>query len=81
MVPKIDESWLARIGSEFEQPYMSRLRDFLSSEKSAGKVIYPPGSLWFEAFNRTPFDQVKLVILGQDQSHGLSQPLGFSFSF
>jgi len=78
--PTLDESWIKMIGHEFEQTYMAKLRDFLSSEKSQGKKIYPPGSLWFEAFNRTPFEQVKVVILGQDPYHGPHQAHGLCFS-
>ena len=80
MEPQIHPSWKAQIGSEFEKPYMSQLRDFLVQEKAKGKNIYPPGSLWFEAFNRTPFDQVRVVILGQDPYHGPSQAHGLCFS-
>lgn len=80
MTPQISSSWLDKIGNEFEQPYMAELRSFLSSEKKLGKAIYPPGGLWFEAFNRTPFDGVKVVILGQDPYHGPSQAHGLCFS-
>ena len=66
---KIDPSWLAVLGDEFDQPYMQQLREFLQQQKASGKVIYPPGSQWFAAFNSTPFDQVRLVILGQDPYH------------
>ena len=59
---KIDPSWLAVLGDEFDQPYMQQLREFLQQQKASGKVIYPPGSQWFAAFNSTPFDQVRLVI-------------------
>ena len=77
---KLDPSWLAVLGSEFDQPYMQQLRQFLQQQKSAGKVIYPPGSQWFAAFNSTPFDQVRVVILGQDPYHGPNQAHGLCFS-
>ena len=60
---KLDPSWLAVLGSEFDQPYMQQLRQFLQQQKSAGKVIYPPGSQWFAAFNSTPFDQVRVGVV------------------
>ena len=74
---KLESSWLDVIGSEFDQPYMQQLRDFLKAEKEAGQNILPHSSLWFNALNTTPFDQVKVVILGQDpyptpgHAHGL----------
>ena len=77
---KLPEAWLAQIGDEFEKPYMTELRAFLVSEKNAGKTIYPAGSQWFEAFNQTDFDQVKVVILGQDPYHGPNQAHGLCFS-
>jgi uracil-DNA glycosylase len=81
--PKLGQlhpSWLAVIGDELEKPYMQALRDFLKQEKVAGKVIYPPGSLIFNAFNHTPFDKVRVVIIGQDPYHGPEQAHGLSFS-
>lgn len=80
MNPKIDSSWLSRLSDEFSQPYMASLKDFLAAEKSQGKSIYPPGGLWFNAFNRTAFDHVKVVILGQDPYHGPNQAHGLCFS-
>lgn len=77
---KMDASWLEVLAPEFEQPYMQELKAFLQSEKQAGKVIYPAGSNWFSAFNTTPFDQVKVVILGQDPYHGPGQAHGLCFS-
>ena len=77
---KLDPSWLARIGAEFDAPYMKQLKQFLVAEKAAGKVIYPKGELWFNAFNSTPFDKVKVVILGQDPYHGPGQAHGLCFS-
>lgn len=77
---QLDPSWLAVIGDELEKPYMQALRHFLKEEKSAGKVIFPPSPLIFNAFNHTPFDKVRVVIIGQDPYHGDSQAHGLSFS-
>jgi len=77
---KLDPSWLKVLGEEFDQPYMVKLKEFLVAQKSAGKIIYPAGSNWFSAFNSTPFDQVKVVILGQDPYHGPNQAHGLCFS-
>jgi len=77
---KLDPGWLAVIGEEFDKPYMQKLRGFLQREKEQGKIIYPPGSLWFNALNSTPFDKVKVVILGQDPYHGPHQAHGLCFS-
>ena len=73
-------SWLAVIGDELEKPYMQALRDFLKQEKAAGKIIYPSSPLIFNAFNHTPFDKVRVVIIGQDPYHGDEQAHGLSFS-
>ncbi len=79
---KIDlhSSWLAHLGIEFDQPYMQQLKQFLIAEKQAGKVIYPDSKNIFNAFNSTPLDQVKVVILGQDPYHGAGQAHGLCFS-
>lgn len=77
---KLDPGWLAVIGAEFDKPYMQKLRTFLQQQKDQGKTIYPPGSLWFNALNSTPFDEVKVVILGQDPYHGPHQAHGLCFS-
>ena len=77
---KLDPSWLRVLGDEFEKPYMTQLKAFLKAEKQAGKVIYPAGENWFNALNTTPFDQVKVVILGQDPYHGPGQAHGLCFS-
>ena len=77
---KIEESWKAVLKEEFEQPYFQSLATFLRNAKSNGKTIYPPGSLIFNAFNTTPFDQVKVVILGQDPYHNPGEAMGLSFS-
>lgn len=81
---QLHPSWQAIIGEEFEKPYMQNLRAFLKQEKAAGKVIYPPSPLIFNAFNHTPFDKVRVVIIGQDPYHGEDkgrpQAHGLSFS-
>ena len=82
---QLHPSWLAVVGDELEKPYMQALRDFLNQEKAAGKMIFPPSSLIFNAFNHTPFEQVRVVIIGQDPYHGqdnkgLPQAHGLSFS-
>lgn len=77
---QLHQSWLEQIGAEFEQPYMIALKQFLQKEKQARKVIYPPGNQIFNALNTTPFDKVKIVILGQDPYHGPGQAHGLCFS-
>ncbi len=77
---KLIPSWLAVLKDEFEQPYMQSLKQFLLSEKQQGKVIYPTSDLIFNALNTTPFDSVKVVILGQDPYHGPNQAHGLCFS-
>ncbi|GAB3934440.1 uracil-DNA glycosylase [Mucilaginibacter myungsuensis] len=73
-------SWLEVLKDEFDKPYMANLRKFLQDEKVAGKVVYPRNADIFNAFNKTPFDNVKVVILGQDPYHGPGQAHGLSFS-
>jgi uracil-DNA glycosylase len=77
---QLEPSWKTLLGDQFDQPYMAELKQFLQREKNAGKRIYPPGSLWFNALNSTPFEQVKVVILGQDPYHGPRQAHGLCFS-
>jgi len=77
--PVIEESWKEELGSEFDTSYFSELKSFLIEEKRKYR-IYPPGSLIFNAFNHTPFDKVKVVILGQDPYHGPGQAHGLCFS-
>ena len=77
---QLHSSWLAVIGDELEKPYMQALCHFLKEEKAAGKVIFPPIPLIFNAFNHTPFDKVRVVIIGQDPYHGDGQAHGLSFS-
>jgi uracil-DNA glycosylase len=76
---KIDASWKAVLAEEFASPYFASLKEFLIQER-AQYTIYPPGNAIFSAFNRTPFDQVKVVIMGQDPYHGPGQANGLSFS-
>lgn len=77
---KIEQSWKDALAGEFEKPYFASLVRFLHYEKSAGKVIYPPGSQIFKAFELTPVSELKVVILGQDPYHGPGQAHGLSFS-
>lgn len=77
---KMEASWKAVLKNEFTKPYFLEIVTFLKTEKAAGKVIYPPGPLIFNAFNQTPFDKVKVVILGQDPYHNPGQAHGLSFS-
>jgi uracil-DNA glycosylase len=77
---KIEESWRIALQTEFEQPYFQTIASFLKKEKAEEKVIYPPGSLIFNAFDKTPFEAVKVVILGQDPYHNPNEAMGLSFS-
>jgi len=77
---RIEASWKTRLAGQFAAPHMKALGSFLRSEKAAGKRIYPPGAQIFRAFELTPFDNVKVVILGQDPYHGAGQAHGLSFS-
>ena len=77
---KIDETWKKNLKEEFAKPYFENIVLHLKTERSQGKVIYPPGSLIFNAFNTTPLDKVKVVILGQDPYHGPHQAHGLCFS-
>lgn len=77
---KLEASWKERIGDYLDRPEMLALSAFLRDEKAAGKVIYPPGPEIFNAFEHTPFDKVRVVILGQDPYHGPGQAHGLSFS-
>lgn len=80
MTAVLPESWNRYLGAEFDTPYMQALRDFLAGEKRAHKVIYPHSSNWFRAFELTPLDQVRVVVLGQDPYHGPNQAHGLCFS-
>lgn len=77
---QLHPSWKPYLSQELEKPYMQELLQFLKSEKSKGKKIFPPEDKIFAAFEQTPFDQVKVVILGQDPYHALGQAHGLSFS-
>lgn len=77
---RLESSWLERVGAQLATPRMQQLAQFLRSEKQAGKLIHPPGSRIFAALDQTPFDAVKLVILGQDPYHGPGQAHGLCFS-
>lgn len=77
---QIEQGWKQILQDEFSKPYFEQIALFLKAEKKAGKVIYPPGPLIFNAFNTTPFDNVKVVILGQDPYHGPGQAHGLCFS-
>lgn len=77
---KIEESWKQVLQSEFNKSYFQQVAAFLKSEKAQGKIIYPPGSLIFNAFDQTPFNSVKVVIIGQDPYHGPGQAHGLCFS-
>jgi uracil-DNA glycosylase len=77
---KMEESWKEVLKDEFKKPYFKNIVEHLKTEKAQGKTIYPPGSLIFNAFNQTPIDNVKVVILGQDPYHGPKQAMGLSFS-
>ena len=80
MEVKIEQSWKNALAGEFDKDYFVSLVRFLHSEKAAGKRIFPPGRLIFRAFELTPVDKVKVVILGQDPYHGPGQAMGLSFS-
>jgi uracil-DNA glycosylase len=80
MEVKIEQSWKDALAGEFEKPYFASLVRFLHHEKAAGKKIFPPGSQIFKAFELTPLDKLKVVILGQDPYHGPGQAHGLSFS-
>lgn len=77
---KIEASWKAVLAEEFEKPYFEKLREFLKSEKAKGKIIFPPGPQIFNAFDTTPFDKVKVVLLGQDPYPTPGNAMGLSFS-
>ena len=77
---KIEASWKSALKAEFAKPYFEQAAIHVKTEKSQGKTIYPPGSMIFNAFNQTPFDKVKVVILGQDPYHGPNQAHGLCFS-
>ncbi len=77
---KLDPNWLEKIGTEFDKSYMQELKQFLHDEKALGKCILPDSSLWFNALNSTPFEDVKVVIIGQDPYPTLGHAHGLCFS-
>lgn len=80
MEVKIEDSWKKALTPLFERPYFTQIAAHLKTEKALQRIIYPKGSLIFNAFNKTPFDQVKVVLLGQDPYHQPGQAMGLSFS-
>ena len=78
--PKIEESWKLALKAEFKTEYFSELKRFLENERNTGQIIYPQGQNIFAAFDKTPIEKVKVVILGQDPYHGTGQAHGLSFS-
>ena len=77
---KIEDSWKNILQEEFQKDYFKNVVAFLKSEKELGKKIYPPGPYIFHAFNTTPWEKVKVVVLGQDPYHNPGQAMGLSFS-
>ena len=77
---KIESTWKEILKEEFDKPYFQHIPLHLKTEKSQGKTIYPPGNFIFNAFNTTPFNKIKVVIIGQDPYHGPGQAHGLSFS-
>lgn len=80
MKANLPESWLNLLEGEFDKPYMQALKAFLLEEQANGYSIFPKGNEIFSALNHTPFNQVKVVILGQDPYHNIGQANGLSFS-
>lgn len=78
--PQIEESWKSLLMDEFQSDYFKKLKEFLLEEKKNNKTIYPPGNFIFNAFNRTPVERVKVIIIGQDPYHGEGQAHGLCFS-
>ncbi|HEY9262293.1 uracil-DNA glycosylase, partial [Chitinophaga sp.] len=77
---QMESSWKEALKDEFHKAYFDQIVMFLKHEKALNKVIYPAGNLIFNAFDKTPIDKVKVVILGQDPYHGAGQAHGLSFS-
>ena len=80
MTVQIEESRKTVLADEFQKPYFQQIKAFLQKEKAEGKIIFPEWKNIFNAFNSTPFDQVKVVILGQDPYHGTGEAHGLCFS-
>lgn len=76
----IHPSWRAVLSTEFEQPYFAAIKQYLLQARKEGKKVYPSGKLIFNAFDSTPFEDVKVVILGQDPYHNPGEAMGLSFS-
>ncbi|MGD0664980.1 MAG: uracil-DNA glycosylase [Rhabdochlamydiaceae bacterium] len=76
----LEKTWFETLKEEIQKPYIHELKKFLQSEREAGKVVYPPEQLVFNAFSQTPYEKVKVVIMGQDPYHGAGQAHGLSFS-
>lgn len=77
---QIEESWKNILKGEFDKAYFQQIVIFLKAEKAASKIIFPPGPFIFNAFNKTPFSKIKVVLLGQDPYHNPGQAHGLSFS-
>ncbi|MBR9903086.1 MAG: uracil-DNA glycosylase [Gammaproteobacteria bacterium] len=80
MANPLPDDWNQWLGNEFQADYMLVLKDFLAQQKAAKKIIYPHSTQWFRAFELTPLNEVKVVILGQDPYHGPNQAHGLCFS-
>ncbi len=76
----LEKTWYQKLKDEISKPYIHDLKNFLKAEKEAGKVVYPPENLVFNAFLQTPYENVKVVVVGQDPYHGAGQAHGLSFS-
>lgn len=77
---KLAQGWIDVIGAEFDKPYFQQLKAFLNNERKNGRIIFPPASQFFAALDATPFEEVRVVILGQDPYHGIGQAHGLCFS-
>lgn len=77
---KLEKSWYLQLENEMTQDYIKSLKEFIAQEKAQNKIVYPPEPLVFNAFLHTPFDKVKVVIIGQDPYHGPGQAHGLCFS-
>lgn len=80
ITPQLEPGWQKAVGDEFAKPYMARLGDFLAQEYAEGQIIFPPQDDIYRALHATPFERVRVVILGQDPYHGAGQAHGLSFS-
>jgi uracil-DNA glycosylase len=79
-IVQIEDSWYALLSLEFQKQYFIELKAFLKEERAKKQTIFPPGPTIFNAFDKTPFEKVKVVILGQDPYHNVGQAMGLSFS-